>query len=244
MTDLRLLPRRLLDLVLPPRCGLCGVDVPADGVLCLACWQSVRFLTEPLCEVCGIPFEVRPIGRAVCGDCLASPPVFARARSAVLYDDATRPLVLAFKHADRLTLAPLFASWMRGAGADLLATADVIVPVPLHRWRLLARRYNQAAILSYAIAKQCGIPVADDLLLRVRRTPSQGRRTAAQRARNVRGAFALRNNCGGKAEAIEGRRILLVDDVFTTGSTVSACVRVLARGGARSVDVLTLARVG
>jgi ComF family protein len=237
------LAHRLLDLLLPPRCGRCGVDVPADATLCLDCWRKVTFIAAPLCEVCGIPFEIRPVGRAVCGDCLARPPVFDRARSAVVYDDATRSLILAFKHSDRLTLAPLFSAWMRRAGAELLGEADLIVPVPLHRWRLLSRRYNQAAVLAHAIGRESGVKVVDSLLIRTRQTPSQGRKTAAQRALNVRGAFALRNNCGGIAEGIKARRIALVDDVFTTGATVSACTRVLRRSGAEAVDVLTLARV-
>ena len=237
------LARRLLDLLLPPRCGSCGVDVPADASLCLSCWSAVTFIGEPLCEVCGVPFEIRSFGRAVCGDCLASPPAFDRARSAVVYDDATRSLILAFKHADRLTLAPLFAAWMRRAGGGLLESADLIIPVPLHRWRLLSRRYNQAAVLAHALGRLSGVNVVDSLLLRIRQTPSQGRKSSVQRTLNVRGAFALRNNCGGVAEVIEGRRIVLVDDVFTTGATVCACTRVLRRAGAVSVDVLTLARV-
>ncbi len=237
------LARRVLDLLLPPRCGRCGVDVPADATLCLSCWSGVAFIGEPLCEICGLPFEIRPYGRAVCGDCLSDPPAFDRLRSAVVYDDATRPLILAFKHADRLTLAPLFATWMRRAGADMLDGADLIVPVPLHRWRLLSRRYNQAAVLVHALARPGGAKVVDSLLVRTRQTPSQGRKSAAQRTLNVRGAFALRNNCDGAAEVISGRRIVLVDDVFTTGATVSACTRVLRRSGAMSVEVLTLARV-
>jgi len=235
--------RRILDLMLPPRCGLCGDDLAVDAALCLDCWRSLTFVTEPLCRVCGRPFELRPAGDAVCGDCLARPPIFDRARSAVIYDAVSRSLILSFKHADRLTLAPLFASWLRVAGAPLLRDADLLVPVPLHPWRLLARRYNQAAILCRETGRYTGTPVVDDVLVRTRRTSSQGRMTAPQRARNVRGAFAIRNNCDGKAEAINGRRVLLVDDVLTTGATVSACARVLKRSGATAVDVLTLARV-
>lgn len=240
----RAMGRGLLDLLLPPRCGNCGVDVSADAALCLDCWRAVTFISEPMCDICGVPFDVRPFGPAVCGDCLAGPPAFDRARSAVLYDDATRPAILSFKHGDRLTLAPLFAAWMRGAGAGLLQDADLIVPVPLHRWRLLARRYNQSAILARILGRDFGVRVVDSLLVRTRHTPSQGRKSATQRASNVRGAFALWNNCGGNTEVIEDCRIVLIDDVFTTGATVSACTRVLRQGGARAVDVLTLARVG
>ncbi|MDF1794475.1 MAG: ComF family protein [Thalassobaculaceae bacterium] len=238
-----MLAHRLLDLLLPPRCGCCGVDVTGAAALCLACWRKVTFIGEPMCEVCGIPFEIRPFGRAVCGDCLARPPDFDRARSAVLYDDTTRSLILSFKHADRLTLAPLFTAWMRAAGANLLEETDVIVPVPLHRWRLLSRRYNQAAVLAQALGRDSGLKVVDSLLVRTRQTPSQGRKSAYQRSLNVRGAFALRNNCDGHGEVIDGRRITLVDDVFTTGATVSACARVLRRAGAGAVNVLSLARV-
>jgi ComF family protein len=153
------------------------------------------------------------------------------------YDEASRRLVLAFKHGDRLHLAPAFGRWMRRAGAELLAEADVLVPVPLHWTRLLARRYNQAAVLAHAIHAANGPPVGADWLVRRRRTPSQGKRGAQARERNVKGAFAVK-----PGRAVEGRRILLIDDVFTTGATVGECARVLRRAGARHVDVLTLAR--
>ena len=153
------------------------------------------------------------------------------------YDDASRRLILAFKHGDRLHLAPAFGGWMRRAGTDLLAEADLIVPVPLHWSRLFARRYNQAALLAHAIHAAGGPPVGADWLIRRRRTPSQGKRNAAARERNVRAAFAVR-----PGRPVKGRRIVLVDDVFTTGATVGECARVLRRAGAARVDVLTLAR--
>lgn len=230
----------VLDALLPPRCGSCGEPVGRPRTLCLGCWSALRFVARPLCRLCGDPFETAPPGEPVCGDCLAAPPPWGRGRSALRYDDASRPLVLAFKHGDRLHLAPLLAGWMRAAGAELLAECEVIVPVPLHRWRLLARRYNQAAALAHALARASGRPVSDCALLRARRTPSQGRMSRSQRARNVQGAFRI--DAGRRAE-IAGRRVLLVDDVLTSGATAAACTRALLRAGAASVDLLTLARV-
>lgn len=230
----------VLDAMLPPRCATCDEPVDRPRALCLTCWSGLRFVTRPLCAVCGDPFETAPPGEPVCGDCLADPPAWSRARSALRYDDACRSLVLGFKHGDRLHLAPLLADWMRIAGADLLSDAAVIVPVPLHRWRLLTRRYNQAAVLAHTLGGLAGTPVSDRALLRVKRTPSQGRLTRDQRARNVQGAFRV--DASRKAE-IAGRRVLLVDDVLTSGATAGACTRVLLRAGAEAVDLLTLARV-
>jgi ComF family protein len=156
------------------------------------------------------------------------------------YDDASRDLVLAFKHADRTDGAPAYGAWLARAGADLVADADAIAPVPLHWTRLFSRRYNQAALLALALGTHAGLPVVPDLLIRRRRTPSQGRMSATGRARNVAGAFSLNAR---RLAFLEGRRILLIDDVLTTGATVESCARVLLRGGAAAVDVLTLARV-
>jgi len=230
----------VLDALLPPRCAVCGEPVDRPRSLCLRCWSALGFVTRPLCAICGDPFETAPPGEPVCGDCLAAPPPWGRARSALRYDDASRPLVLGFKHGDRLHLAPLLAGWMQAAGAELLADADVIVPVPLHRWRLIARRYNQAAVLAHALGRTTGIAVSDRALVRVRRTPSQGQLTRTQRARNVQGAFRVD---APRCVEIVGRRVLLVDDVLTSGATAGACTRVLLQAGAEAVDLLTLARV-
>lgn len=229
-----------LDALLPPRCAACGEAVDQPRTLCLGCWSALVFITRPWCAVCGDPFETAPPGEPVCGDCLASPPPWSRGRSALRYDDASRPLVLGFKHGDRLHLAPLLAGWMRSAGAELLDGCEVIVPVPLHRWRLLARRYNQAAVLAHFLGRGAGIVVSDRALVRARRTPSQGQLTKSQRARNVQGAFRV---APSRRAEIAGRRVLLVDDVLTSGATAGACCRVLLRAGAASVDLLTLARV-
>lgn len=230
----------VLDALLPPRCAACGEAVDRPRTLCLGCWSALVFVTHPLCAVCGDPFETAPPGAPVCGDCLASPPAWRRGRSALRYDDASRPLVLGFKHGDRLHLASLLAGWLRASGAELLAGCDVIVPVPLHWRRLIARRYNQAAVLAHALGRPAGIAVSDCALVRVKRTPSQGQLSKSQRARNVQGAFRVRE---ARRLEVAGRRVLLVDDVLTSGATADACTRALLRAGAASVDLLTLARV-
>lgn len=235
--SLRRLAGTLLDLLLPPRCLKCGVTVAASGTLCVTCWRGITFLGDPCCACCGLPFDFELGGGTLCGACIEARPRFARARAALRYDDESRRLVLALKHGDRLHLAPALAQWMRRAGAELLAEADLQMPVPLHWTRLFARRYNQAAVLAQAIRAAGGPQVAPDGLRRRRRTPSQGRRNRAARRRNVAGAFALRPGF-----SVAGLRIVLIDDVFTTGATVDECARVLLRSGAARVDVLTLAR--
>lgn len=228
----------LLDLLLPPRCLGCGATIGRDGELCPRCWGAIAFLGAPHCACCGLPFPYETDAGARCGACLAEPPAYSRARAVFRYDDASRGLVLAFKHGDKTHSAPAYGRWMSRAGAELMEEADLLVPVPLHWTRLFARRYNQAALLAHAIRTAGGPPVAPDWLQRRRRTPSQGHRNAAGRADNVRGAFALR-----PGRSVVGRRLVLIDDVFTTGATVGECARILRRAGAAQVDVLTLARV-
>lgn len=238
----RRIGRRVLDALLPPRCLGCGVVVEEPGALCPSCWEKAAFIGQPHCARCGLPFELAPPGAAAleCAACMTEPPRFDRARAAMRYDEGARRLVLQFKHADATHAAPGYARWMARAGAELLADCDLIAPVPLHRWRLLRRRYNQSALLALALGRAAGRPVVPDLLVRRRHTPTQGRLDRAQRHANVAGAFALRP---GRAAAIAGRRVLLVDDVMTTGATVAECAKVLRRAGAAAVDVLTLARV-
>jgi ComF family protein len=200
----------------------------------------VRFIDRPFCAACGIPFEFDQGDDALCGACIAYPPAYDRARSVMVYDARSRDLILRFKHADRTDSAPTFAKWMARSGRDLVGDADLVVPVPLHRARLLKRRYNQAALLSNAIAEFSGLARQPALLARVRNTPSQGGRSRTARISNVTGAFQVREKFWA---LVEGRSVLLVDDVMTTGATVEACAKSLAKSGAHQINVLTLARV-
>ena len=231
---------RLLDIVLPPRCLKCGATVDSVGALCAACWPAVAFLAPPHCAACGLPFEFDLGPEAVCGACARERPVFERARAAFRYDEDSKDLILRFKHADRTDSAPAFARWMARAGDALVAEADVVAAVPLHWMRLFMRRYNQAALLASALGELASKPAVNDLLVRRKRTPSQGGLGAAARRRNVAGAFMVHPRHRAR---VEDKRVLLVDDVLTTGATVSACAAVLLRARARAVDVLTLSRV-
>jgi ComF family protein len=230
----------LLDLVLPPRCPGCRTIVDGDGRYCLTCWQQLQFITAPMCACCGTPFAHDLGPAAECGACLAGPPKFTTARSALIYGGPARATLLAFKHGDREHLARIMAPHMARAAGPLLAEqADsVIVPVPLHRWRLWRRGFNQAALLAQALAKASGTALAIDALERAKATPMSMGLGRKARVANVRGAFRVRHR-----DQVRGKRIILVDDVLTTGATAEACARVLRRAGAREVHVLTFARV-
>jgi ComF family protein len=236
--------RAALDAVLPPLCLGCNEIVEAPGALCASCWQRFSFLAPPYCDRCGYPFVDDPGTGALCGACSVRPPRYRQARAALVYDDHSRRLILPFKHGDRTDIARACGRWMARAGGDLLAGADLVAPVPLHWRRLLMRRYNQAQLLARIVVRQAvpesAVRLAPDLLRRRRWTGSQTGLRAEERRTNVRQAFDVHPRW---RRAVDGKAVLLVDDVLTTGATVEACARALQRSGARSVDVLTLARV-
>ncbi|WP_245602434.1 ComF family protein [Fodinicurvata fenggangensis] len=231
----------LVDAVLPPLCPGCSMPVGKQGLVCGVCWSRLSFIAEPLCSACGLPFAYEVAEESLCGACLRQMPSCQRTRSAVQYNDASREMILRFKHADHLHAAPIFCEWMYRAGRSLLEDCDLVVPVPLHRWRLFHRRYNQAALLARPLAAKAPRGhLAVDLLERTRRTASQGQMTPSERQRNVRGAFTVRPSARHR---VSGANLLLVDDVYTTGATLEACARTLLRAGAARVEALTLARV-
>ena len=228
--------RGALDMVFPPQ-SIDGAPAMAGG-LSAAAWSRIQWLDGPVCDGCGAPFEY-DIG-VRCAACLARPRAFDAARAACLYDETSREPILKLKHADRADLAPLFARWLSRAARDLLDEADAIAPVPLHPSRLLSRRYNQAAEIARPLARLCGVAYLPDALIRRRATDTQGGKSGSGRKRNVAGAFEVP---AARARQVAGRRILLVDDVLTTGATAEGCARALKAAGAVRVDVAVVARV-
>jgi ComF family protein len=231
--------RPLVDIGLPALCLACREPVRDNGGLCAACWSKLSFITRPYCERLGIPFAYDPGPGILSMQAIADPPAYGRARAAVRFDEVARSLVHALKYGDRLDLAPPLGRWMARAGQELLAEAGALVPVPLHWRRLWARRFNQSAALANVVAAASGVPVTT-ALRRARATPQQVGLSRTERAHNVQGAFLVP---AASRPEIAGRRVVVVDDVLTSGATVDACARALLRAGASGVDVLVFARV-
>ena len=230
--------RALLDLILPPR--LHDGSGPAQSVgLSAEGWAKIRFLDDPVCDGCGAPFSYASDLVVRCPACQARPRAFDRARAACLYDDASRELILQLKHADRTELANLFSLWLARAAGPLVTDAQAVTPVPLSRLKLFRRRYNQAAEMARPLARRFAAPYRPDLLARVKDATQAGK-SASGRRRGVQGAFVVP---ASRRKLVEGRRILLVDDVMTTGATAEACARALKKAGASAVDLLVIARV-
>jgi ComF family protein len=231
--------RAALDLALPRLCAVCRQPVEGHG-LCPACWSKLSFISRPYCERLGIPFVYDPGPGILSMEAIADPPAYHRARAAVRFDEISRALVHALKYGDRLDLAPMMGRWLYQAGREILAEADGLVPVPLHWRRNWARRFNQSAMLAAAVSAESGVPVAASALKRVNATAQQVGLSRSERAANVQGAFRVPKE--RKAEVV-GRRLVVVDDVLTSGATVEGCARALLRAGAANVDVLVFARV-
>src|SRR3954471_11490650 len=233
------LPKLALDIALPTQCVSCREPVDGEGV-CADCWAKLSFIEPPYCPRLGIPFVYDPGPELLSMEAIANPPAYQRARAAVRYDDVARTLVHALKYHDRTDLAPTMGRWRARAGRKLLSQADVLVPFPLHWRRGWSRRYNQSGTLAQAIGRQSGLKVAAEALRRERATEQQIGLSRAQRASNVQGAFKVAPD---RMADIQGRRVVLIDDVLTSGATSDACARALLRAKAAQVDVLVFARV-
>ncbi len=229
----------LLNLLFPPQCLNCDALVPTHGTLCMECWNQIQFITDPLCSCCGLPFEYKMGEDVLCGECMRERPAYSRGRAAFKYDEHSRQLILRLKYQDQAWLATIYGKWLMAAGKELVAASDVIIPVPLHYWRFVGRRYNQSALLASALAKTSNLPILSDALRRTRRTTPQTGLTRKQRADNVRGAFTINSRY---ADSLKGKSVLLIDDVMTTGSTINVCTKTLLKAGAQQVNILTLAR--
>jgi predicted amidophosphoribosyltransferase len=234
--------QRVLSAVYPARCLSCGAPVESDFGLCGTCWRSTGFIGGTICDVCGTPLpgESPNGGALLCDACLKNPRDWVQGRAALLYRETGRKLVLALKHGDRQEIARPAAGWMQQALKDIVLARSIVAPVPLHRWRLLRRRYNQSALLGAELSVQLDRVWCPDLLHRTRRTPSLDGMTAAEREVTLNGAIAVHP---GRKPLLLNRPVLLVDDVMTSGATLGACARACLAAGSGPVRVVVLARV-
>ncbi|HBK93196.1 MAG TPA: hypothetical protein DDZ68_16160 [Parvularcula sp.] len=228
-----------LNAILPLSCPVNGEPVAGVGALSARAWEKIRFIDEPFCARCGAPFAVDFGEGAECAACIADPPAFDRARAGVVYDDASHALIVGYKHADRTDLAPLLAGWLARAGAGMVTASSILAPVPLHRRRLFARRFNQSAELAQRLARAKDARFAPLFFERLRATPSQKGMSADQRRRNLAGAIGVR---AGSVPLARSAHVIIIDDVMTTGATLNACARAARKAGAATVEALVLAR--
>jgi ComF family protein len=236
----RALLQTALHALYPPQCATCDAPVDADGALCPSCWRATPFISGACCDTCGLPLPGDPAPGLQCDECLTVARPWEQGRAALLYDEQSRKLLLGLKYHDRMDIAPMAAHWMVQAASPLLRPDLLVAPVPLAWVRLVRRRYNQAALLSRALARRTGLDHCPDLLTRMRHTGTQDGRTRAGRFTNVEGAFRVPPR---RQAMIAGRHILLVDDVMTAGATLAACTEACLGAGAVSVRVVVLARV-
>ena len=229
-----------LNLLFPPQCGLCRAMIGENGGICSDCWQKINFISAPFCEICGYPHEYDMGDGAQCAACMANRPEFHGHRSVMHFDDASKRLIHDLKFYDKPLLVEMFARWLNRTAPDWLQQEQAILaPIPIHRWRLLKRKYNQSALLAKALEKQCQRPVMYDLLKRTKNRPPQASLTRKERLKNLSGAFQVSEKYKPQ---LKGRSVILIDDVMTTGATLNACAKQLKKAGAGRIFCLTLAR--
>ncbi len=237
-TFLSRIGQQILNILCPPLCPICQTEIDEAHGLCPKCYQKLRFITEPCCQICGRPFEYKGLGKPICAKCMKKKPSYDMARSVLEYDDFSKKLILLFKHADKTELTPLFTKFLKQVDSKLFKNTDMIIPVPLHWTRRVKRQYNQSALLAKSLGKELKIPFNPTILKRIRHTVSQGHLTHKQRQKNVHNAFQVKHSY-----LIKGKTILVIDDVMTTGSTLNECAKILKKSGVKSVKVLTMHRV-
>lgn len=231
---------RLADLIIPPTCLACYEPLAQHDTVCAGCWARIEFIRAPLCDRLGLPMPFDAGAPMISAAAAANPPIYDRARAVAHYSGVMREMILAFKYGDTHNARKLFGRWLLSCGGDLVEACDVIAPVPMHPRRLLARRFNQAALLARELARRGDRRYHAQLVRRIRATTAQVGLTSAQRRSNLAGAFRVPD--GARSE-VAGRAVLLVDDVITTGTTLNACARALRRAGATRVDAVALAIV-
>jgi len=232
----------LLDLILPPKCLNCSARVDMAHNICPKCWKDLYFISDPMCGCCGFPFvfQTDEINcNSLCGQCQTTKRSFDKAITALRYDDISRKMIIGFKHQDRTEYAVFFAKLLKQVGKNILKKVDIIIPVPLHNRRLLKRRYNQSALIAAILAKECDISHKPQALLRIKNTPPQ-EGNIRKRTKNVRGAFRVNAEY---VKEIQGKNILIIDDVYTTGATIETCSKALKKSGADKIYILTISRV-
>ncbi len=244
VTKVKILALRTIDIILPPKCVLTGQRVDKIGTISHGYWQNISFIDEPYCDICSVPFDFHldlTGDPTICGNCLSTPPTFDKLRTAIIYDENSKSMVLAFKYADKLVLKNIFSNWIIRAGNDLLNDSDIIAPVPLHRKRLWQRRYNQSAILAKEVAKNfTNLKYCPQLLKRIKTTPPQRGLSKQERINNVKNTIKVKEKY---LNDISGKNICIVDDVYTSGATINECAKILKKAGAKNIYALTLARV-
>ncbi len=236
----RLAIRSVVDFALPPRCPGCGAITPEPHLFCLTCWSRLQFLGEPCCDRCALPFDFAIGNGGECAACIANPPDFDRLRAAVAYGDISRKVALRLKYGGRPGIAETLARLMERHAGQVADSRPWLAPVPLHRWRIWRRGYNQSALIATALARRLGLETRPDLIERTRATPPLRGMSPSERKATLRGAFQLPER---HRSSVQGRSILLIDDVYTSGATANACARLLKRAGAERVDILCWTRV-
>ena len=230
---------RLLDIVYPPRCISCSGNVHENGGICAKCWGDINFIADPQCNICGFPFDFEASTGSICSGCITHEPSFSKARAVFLYDNASRNMIKSFKYNDRIENRAAYARWMARVGIDMLSEANIIIPVPIHFGKLLLRKYNQAAVLAHELAKISSKPVFSNALIRTKYTQTQAGFLRKERFKNIKGAFKVNPKY---FDILKDKKILLIDDVITTGATAEECTNIMLKAKAARVEVLTLAK--